>query len=349
MSRHDILPKGEKIMKGTIQKNLATTLSIIAVAVMIFAFAPVNVRADVQPAISMWVSPSTLNFTTADHNIGDKFNVTVWANTEVNASYLNTYAWQVTMTWDQSLLIATRVGYTNGTMSNFFYGHAGTSVTPVIQNGTISAAETLMGATEIRPPGTDSLCWVEFQILIAPTGNETLTTALNITDPGSTYFLDFDLNPIAETTLYSGLFSYAPAPPDTTPPTIANPSQSPQDPVPENASVSVSANITDAASGVENATLSYTTNNATWNDVAMAFNAGTGNWTGVIPGQVNGTQVWYKITAFDNAGNNATNPINAVYYTYHVVPEYTIIILIVMLTTLAVAVVAYRKKFVKLP
>jgi len=343
--------KDEKNMKGMIFKRSITVMSIITSMLMMFSLAFVNVQATIEPAISFWADPATVYFTTANATLGQKFNVTMWINTEVNASYLNTYSWQVKLTFNSTLLNATKASYTGGTTSAFFTGHANVPIPAIIDNvqGFVLIGESLLGS-DIRAPANASLFYAEFEIMAEPDVNNTLTCGLNFDfSTGDCALLDSDLNDhIAEVTFKNGNFTFAPAPPDTTPPTIATPTQTPVSPVNANTSVAVSANITDGVggSGVKNATLSYTANNLTWANVTMALSSGV--WTGTIPGQVNGTTVQYKIIAYDIAGNVAVKDNTSLYYSYHVIPEFTGVLLIVMLMLAAGAIVAYRKKFVKL-
>ena len=128
-------------------------------------------------------------------------------------------------------------------------------------------------------------------------------------------------------------------------------SVSPSGDVYANQNVTVSVNVTDnpGGSGVKNVTLSYTVNNATWNDVSMSLNATSGLWAGIIPGQINGTLVQYKIRAFDNAGNLAINSNAGAYFSYLVIPEFTPIMLIMLLTIQTAVVIAVRKRFIRSP
>jgi hypothetical protein len=129
--------------------------------------------------------------------------------------------------------------------------------------------------------------------------------------------------------------------------------------VDSNQDVFVSADITDAESGVKNATLQYTIDNSTdWygasthtvsmslnmtarpqNSLALSFNA-------TIPGQSSGTRVRFRVVAYDFAGNNATidGVIDAT--TYLVVPEFSsfLILPISMIATLLAAIVCRRKR-----
>ncbi|MDH5782849.1 MAG: hypothetical protein OEZ35_04190, partial [Candidatus Bathyarchaeota archaeon] len=65
-------------------------------------------------------------------------------------------------------------------------------------------------------------------------------------------------------------------------------------------------------------TLSYSTNDGgTWDNVTM--NKATGDaYEGEIPGLPGGTNVQYRIIAYDNAGNFAINDNNGQHYAYAV-------------------------------
>jgi hypothetical protein len=179
----------------------------------------------------------------------------------------------------------------------------------------------------------------------------TLNSVLSLSGApiSDTFLLDPDLNTLSSLSVYNATYSYSLPPPDTTPPDIGVPSRTPSGNVPENGTVTIAANITDiGGSGVANATLSYTIDNSTWTNTTMTFSGNT--FTGTIPGKLNGTRVWYKIKAFDVAGNNATKyESGTTPYHYDVVPEFMTAVLIVMLTGLAGAMVVYRKKLVRLP
>jgi hypothetical protein len=324
-------------------------IAIMTVIMVISAFAAINnaYAVDIQPPVSMWIDPPMSNFTTATTNVGDKFNVTVWINTDNTT--LVAYTWQLTIGFDSSFLTCTRAGYTAGTTSQFFQGKTTVPVTAVITNTSIMTGESLMGDANMT--GNASLCWIEFEIMNAPNENTTtLSTNMNFTGaPNSdTFLLTPDLNTVMELATYNATFNYSLPPPDTTPPTINTVTRDPSGEVSENASVTVTADITDDVA-VYNATLSYTTDNATWTNASMS-NVGQGNlYNGTIPGYLNGTTVWYFVTAFDTAGNQASTPSAPYSAYYNVVPEFTVAVLLVMLTILAGAVIAYRKKLVRLP
>jgi len=134
---------------------------------------------------------------------------------------------------------------------------------------------------------------------------------------------------------------------DTTPPNIGTLSQEPpSDNVTQNKSVTVYVNITDAESGVKNATLQYNINNtATWTTIVMSCNSTSGLYYAMILGQSEETYVKYKIVAYDNAENMAVEDNAGQYYTYTVIPEFSssLILLLVMVLSVLAVVLAKRK------
>jgi len=128
-------------------------------------------------------------------------------------------------------------------------------------------------------------------------------------------------------------------------PTIEDPTRTPSGTVQPNQAVLVSVNVTDTGTGVASVTLNYTTDNgATWSSLPMTLNATSGFYEASIPGQTAGTDVKYEIDAEDIAGNKAVNNYDGVYWTYHVVPEFTTIaLLLVFAVTSVMAVVASKR------
>jgi len=119
--------------------------------------------------------------------------------------------------------------------------------------------------------------------------------------------------------------------------------------VSDNQSVIVSASVSDAGSGVQNATLQYNLNNGTdWVNVPMDLNLTVQpedslllSYFGMIPGQPNGTYASFRVIAWDYHGNSGSA--NGTPYT--VVPEFpsTMILLLFMIATLFV-VIAYKRR-----
>jgi hypothetical protein len=340
------------MVKKSFKKLTINAIAIMTVALAIFGIAVVNkaYAVEIQPPVSMWIDPPTLNFTSGTTHVNDKFNVTVWVNTANGTVSKAVFTWQIMLTFNSTLVTCTNTGYT-GTGKSQFFGDLNTiPVSPIITADSVTHGETLLAGDK---SGNGSLCWLEFQIMMEPnetTGAINSVLSLSGAPTSDTFLLDPDLETLPSLSVYNATYSYSLPPPDTTPPTIDAPSRTPSGSVPENETVTIAANITDnvGGSGVANATLSYTIDNSTWTNAAM--NSSGNTWTGTVSGQLNGTRVWYKITAFDGAGNNATKyEGDTTPYHYDVVPEFMTAVLIVMLTGLAGAMVVYRKKLVRLP
>jgi len=123
---------------------------------------------------------------------------------------------------------------------------------------------------------------------------------------------------------------------DNAPPFVQNPFQELETVLP-NETVTILVNVTDAESGVGEVTLSYTADDGvTWTNATMKKTAGD-TYTGWIPGFLNGTNVKYKITAYDRAKNFYINDNEGNYFTYIVVPEFpswTVLLLTLFALTL---------------
>ena len=134
---------------------------------------------------------------------------------------------------------------------------------------------------------------------------------------------------------------------DVNPPIIGVPTQEPSaDIVMPYQNVTVFVNITDAESGVKNATLHYNINNtATWIEVVMSYNSTSRLYYAMILGQSEETYVKYKIVAYDNAENMAVEDNAGQYYAYTVIPEFhsSLIVLLLMVLSVLAVVLAKRK------
>jgi hypothetical protein len=111
--------------------------------------------------------------------------------------------------------------------------------------------------------------------------------------------------------------------------------------------VTISVNVTDNLSGVKNVTLVYSLDNGTtWeNPKSMNLNTTSSLYEGTIPGQPMGTEVRFKIAAFDYAENNVTKDGTSLDYTYIVVPEFpTALALPIFMTATLLAIIFCRKK-----
>lgn len=137
---------------------------------------------------------------------------------------------------------------------------------------------------------------------------------------------------------------------DTVPPTIANVTLLP---LTVNGSLEdgakVNATVTDTVSGVNQVTLSYTTDNETWVTTEMA-KLEANIWNGTIPGFPHDTNVTYIIVAEDMAGNPITSEeLLGQPNQYQVLPEVISWIILPMLLSVALLGTVYKKKLHRTP
>jgi len=114
---------------------------------------------------------------------------------------------------------------------------------------------------------------------------------------------------------------------DNTNPIMGEPARIPSGDVQPSQEVKVSVGVTDATSGIKNATLFYTVNNGiTWKNQVMNYNISTSLYEATIPCQPDGTLVKFKIVAYDNVGNMAVKDNSGKYYSYQVKAIYELTI-----------------------
>jgi len=124
---------------------------------------------------------------------------------------------------------------------------------------------------------------------------------------------------------------------DKTVPIVETLSRTPAGDIQSNQPVTVSANVTDAVSGVKNVTLYYSVDNgSTWITVPMSQNNLTGSYEAVIPGQQSRTWVRYKITAYDYAENKAVFDQTGPYRVSSSIPELLFVVAIFLMIPLAI-------------
>jgi glucose/arabinose dehydrogenase len=126
------------------------------------------------------------------------------------------------------------------------------------------------------------------------------------------------------------------------PPTISAPSQVPLIPMP-NEKVQISVSVTDA-SGIREVILSYRVDSV-WINVSMTQIA-QGTFSASIPALPYQTFVEYKIIAYDNFNNSAVSDNQGLSYDYTVIPEFSSVIIFVILlgATLLTAMVIKKRK-----
>jgi len=184
------------------------------------------------------------------------------------------------------------------------------------------------------------------------THNYQATSSVNVTAiPSSGYSFDYWLldeeertkNPI--TVIMDANHTLEAVFVDDISPEISAPVQEPPENVMADQNVTVTANVTEAGSGLYNITLWYSTDNGTtWTPLNMT-EISTSIYQTTIPGHKNCTWVTYKIIAYDNNRNQATNDNHGYYYVYHIIPEFpSLIILPLLMITTLLAVIVYKKK-----
>jgi hypothetical protein len=134
---------------------------------------------------------------------------------------------------------------------------------------------------------------------------------------------------------------------DDTPPEIGIPSQNPPSyDVKDGEQVTVSVSVTDIESGVKNVTLFYTINNGDyWENRPLNYNPSTVQYEAIIPGQGEGTNVKFRIEAYNNAGIKVTRDETEPYSTYQVIPEFSIFGIIFLFIVATLTIIIYRKKY----
>jgi len=130
---------------------------------------------------------------------------------------------------------------------------------------------------------------------------------------------------------------------DQTPPSITNITQDPE--IPDDMDpVTIQVVVIDEESGVHNVTLSFSTDaGGSWSNATMEKITGD-TYQAEIPGQPGGTQVQYRIIAYDNVDNPAVEPNAGTYYVYTVIPEFPVMSMMPLaLIVLAAALTLYRR------
>ena len=192
------------------QNRVSRAIVAILITAMIVAAIP-TIMAASPPAPAIWITPDNLSFETTHTHVGDKFNVTVMVDTNGLS-----YVWQAKVDFNASQINAVRAAYTGTGKSLFFTGHNVIPVTPTIDNATgyVVHGESLMGSDSVAA-GTNSLFWIEFQIVAAPAEGETLTSQISVEDPAltNTFILDPDLLNVSGPNVGSATYTFSPPPP----------------------------------------------------------------------------------------------------------------------------------------
>lgn len=143
---------------------------------------------------------------------------------------------------------------------------------------------------------------------------------------------------------------------DNTVPSLSNPYQDPPGQVVqpgETVEVEVGYNITVKVNvielNLEQVSLYYNISAMEWREIQM--NPTTGNqYTATIPSSSFApcTTIYYYIVAVDKAGNTAQTPVAGIYFKTHIIPEFTMLAIIVALLAFTVATAAKRRNKTRL-
>jgi hypothetical protein len=132
---------------------------------------------------------------------------------------------------------------------------------------------------------------------------------------------------------------------DITPPLIENVHQQPESVYPEDEAM-VYANVTDDLSGVKQVILNYTYTNSTgtWSETVIMGNLEGNLYNGTIPAFPYCTNVTYIIIAEDNFNNIITTEEMGQEYKYHVIPEFSLQLILPLLVTSTLLTMLIRKR-----
>jgi hypothetical protein len=182
-------------------------------------------------ANSMWIEPDTLTFNTASTNVGDKFNVTVYANITSVPGTHGIGGWQFKMVYNNTWLNATqRIWPKEGTkagQSELLQDITVQGVSPVFGANSVLHGEAWKGSPTTGPfaypPRVGGLSIVEFQIIAAPPAGGKLTSSLDLasTWPDDTYILDYDDLSDVLGSVYNANCEYSSSQPPVSPPYLA--------------------------------------------------------------------------------------------------------------------------------
>jgi len=267
------------------------------------------------------VSPTTIVGPPPD--IGETF--TIYINV---ANITDLYGWSIGLAWNPSILNCTGFTYNY----TFFGPSTDVLTAPGTINNVLGVIDPPYGATLFTDYGvTGSGTLADIEFLVVGYG----TTSINITFEAlnsSELSIPFSV--------VNGTFSL-PAP-DEEPPIIGDPTRDPETDVTPDQAVTVSVNVTDNVE-VRSVILSYSNDTGTtWYNVTMSNTVGD-TYEGQIPGFPAGTNIQYKIIAYDTSNNLAVDNNAGEYYVYTVIPEFPTAIIVPMLIVLLAVTVLAKK------
>ncbi|MEM2147908.1 MAG: hypothetical protein QXJ94_04820 [Candidatus Bathyarchaeia archaeon] len=132
---------------------------------------------------------------------------------------------------------------------------------------------------------------------------------------------------------------------DSVEPSIDTPTRYPSGEIEIGQAVKISVNATDSGSGIKEVILQYSLNNgASWTNVNMTYNSTSNLYERIIPAQSTNLTVKYAVYASDNVGNGAVNNNSGQYYSYYVIPEFSLVMLIAILVLSSLPVAILNRK-----
>jgi hypothetical protein len=201
----------------------------------------------------------------------------------------------------------------------------------------LNATDTISGTYGVRFSNDgvwDTELWESF----SPTKSWTLTSG---DGTKIVYFQVKDYAGLVSSTYSSSILL------DTIIPSVGTPLCDLSGDVQPNQSVRVTVDVTDSGSGLKSVRLAYLTNKSSIGiEFSMTLNQTSGLYEFAIPGQEAGTLMKYRITAYDNAGNIATNDNAGQYYVYTVIPEFpspVLISFLMIVGLLAITVLVHER------
>ena len=143
-------------------------------------------------ANAMWIEPQAINLNTGAHDIGYKFNVSVWLNVSTVPSTNQVVgAWQSVVAYQSAYLDALNTGYTAGSRSQFFENISAYAPPGAPSYGTLGGGwdyvmhgeSWLSGAKRVM--GYGSLNWIEFNVTAAPPKGGNITSLIRVINTGT--------------------------------------------------------------------------------------------------------------------------------------------------------------------
>ena len=177
-------------------KRLSKLFATLLVTVIVLGAFPILMpaKATVPLPPAFYIIPDH-SFLSPPTTVGTTFTEFLYVSTSA-ATF--TYQYEVDFDYTQLACVSSGTAFSNGTISQFFFGHTAVPAGPTIDNttGTITGGETLLGADSV--PATPSgalIINMTFITLIGPPINGNLTSLISV-NPANSFLLDPDLGTV---------------------------------------------------------------------------------------------------------------------------------------------------------